>query len=409
MIRALLLALPLMWIFEARAQVQTPDLAKFHQRFQLVRATDGKLVAIRLRHLTPFSLRPYLQQLKDDLHAEQGRLRAVSAEELGAQIDQELFEMGINPYDKSGDGTAWLIRQSLVNIPNIPVETSFTKAGQRNLIGEFEAQIAQEMRNYDLAVVAHLRDPRYFYHRAVTYRVVRWALKEAKKRFREIPILNLVSYVVVKAHGLMMEQKTLHQAMLLHYLHALPPEALGLSAEEVDLTLSSIYEYRISVGDIRDSDYAANNWVSFGRQKFNRQVATADTRARWLPQRFPWGSMSRLNHAFTQVNGQTTEKIWHLLADEHKWTDKAALAYDAQNPHQLRRDRTLLNLAELGIGFLPYVPGWLKDLAEDYLTSRHTKQRGLEGALIPFFEMRGEAEVARILQAQILNPFILWP
>jgi hypothetical protein len=258
-------------------------------------------------------------------------------------------------------------------------------------------------------VVAHLRDPRYFYQRAVTYRVVRWALKEAKKRFREVPILNLVSYVVVKAHALMMEQKTIHQAMLLHYMHTLPAEALGMSAEEVDLTLSSIFENRISPGDIGESDYAAGNWATFGRMKFNRQVVFADSRARQLPQRFPWGSMSRLNHAFTQVNGKTTEKIWHLLTDEHKWTDKASLAYDAKKPHQLRRDRTLLNLAELGIGFLPYVPGWLKDLAEDYLSSRHNRQRGLEGALIPFFEMRGEAEVARILQAQILNPFMFWP
>ena len=109
-------------------------------------------------------------------------------------------------------------RRTLRNLPTIDVEKSFTLAQSKGVLAAFEKDFRDIFFKFDLAMVAAVDDPKYFYRRNVTYEVVRRALDFAKKRFDNIPILNLVTFIIVQVHDMIIEQRTFHQNMLLHYL-----------------------------------------------------------------------------------------------------------------------------------------------------------------------------------------------
>jgi hypothetical protein len=137
MFRGLICALVMSVSFGAWAQ----DAAGFHKRFQLVKSADGKVLAIRLKVFSHFSLRPFVEQVKNDLLSEQRRWNNKSAQEMEARIDAELVAMGLDPYAKDGEENAGAIKDSLMNIPNNKVEESFAELRRTGLLAEFEARL----------------------------------------------------------------------------------------------------------------------------------------------------------------------------------------------------------------------------------------------------------------------------
>lgn len=381
----------------------------FTKRFDLVRTSDGKLVGIRLKQLAPFRLAPYLSHIKTELLGEQSRFAGRSVVAMELEVDQDLFAVGLNPYDKGGNRAASIIKASLMNIPSIPVEKTFSQLGRAGFLAEFERRLNDDLLAQDIAVLAQLQDPRFFYKRAVTWQAVKWALGQANRHFAEVPVLNLVTYIITEARNLVVQQKRFHHSMLLHYLQQYSPAQLGMTEAEHKTTLSSVYEYRIRAYDIRESDRAASMWPTYGQSKFKLHKSEADRRFRGLSQRFPWGKIVRWNFAFAEVQGKTTKKVYNLLVKESSISSKASLAYDPGSPDSIRQNRARLRLAQLGIGFLPFVPGWLKEAADEFISSYHESQRRWEGALIPFLEERGMANETRVLYRQSVNPYIINP
>jgi hypothetical protein len=380
--------------------------AGFTKRFQLLRDAEGKLVSVRLKTLSPFRIAPYLQHIRSDLLGEQARWNRKTAREMELEIDRNLFAMGLNPYEKGGDRAASVIKASLLNVPRIPVERTFSQLGRAGFLAEFERRLNEDLLGQDLATLAKLDDPRFFYQRTVTWQAVRWALGQAKRHFSEVPLLNLVTYIIVEARNLVVQQKHFHHSMLLHYLEHHSPEELGMTPAERQRTLSSVYEYRIRAYDLDESNRAARTWSTYGQNKFDLHRSEADRRFRGLSQRFPWGKIVRLNFAFAEVQGKTTKKVYNLLVKESVLTSKAAMAYDPAAPERIRQHRARLRLAQLGIGFLPFVPGWLKDVADEFISSFHEGQRRWEGALVPYLEARGLTQVSRVIYRQNLNPYL---
>jgi hypothetical protein len=403
MFRGLICALVMSVSFGAWAQ----DAAGFHKRFQLVKSADGKVLAIRLKVFSHFSLRPFVEQVKNDLLSEQRRWNNKSAQEMEARIDAELVAMGLDPYAKDGEENAGAIKDSLMNIPNIKVEESFAELRRTGLLAEFEARLQEALIQFDLSAVAHLEDSRFFYRRAVTHAVVSWGLEQAKRRLGSVPLLNLASFVMVKVHDLLLEQKTFHHNMMLHYFQNVPESALGMTKEEVDRAVSSIFEYRIQATGLQESNRAAREWDRYGWNSFYATLRMGNTRQRGLESDGTLRATERLNYAFATFDEGGVKRVYNLLQNKHMFSGKPALAYDFAQPDKVRRERALMNLAQVGLGFLPVVPGWIKGMVDSFIDSMYVEQRRLEGALVPMFEARGDASLVQAVYRQSINPYLI--
>lgn len=401
----------LLAIWSLMAQALAADAAGFHKRFQVVKSAEGKALAIRLKAINArFTLKPFIEQIKQDLLAEQRRWSSKSALEMEAAVDAQLAGMGLDPYAKGDDAESIAaIKESLMNLPNINVEESFREVVAQGLMGEFESRMSDALLQLDLSLVANLEDPRFFYRRNVVYAVVAWALEEAQKRFSSVPLLNLATFVVVKVHDLLIEQKTFHHNMLLEYLNTVPESELGMTKLEVDRAVSSIFEYRIDVMNLPESNRAAQEWDRYGWNNFYIDVRLANTRQRGLGENSQrYSAPKRLNYAFAEftVNGQ--RQILNLFHNQFMFSSKPAVAYDFANPGAVKRNRALMNLGQVGLGFLP-IPGWLKNMANTFIDSMHVEQRRLEGALVPYFESVGQADMVQAVYQQNINPYIVRP
>jgi hypothetical protein len=383
---------------------------KFHQRFDLVKNDEGKVTLIKLkRTYSKFSLKPFIEQIKADLITAQEAWQSKGDARMISEINRELKAMGINVQDKDLFGEGKNFRDALYFVPKIPVNDSFAELQKNDFLKEFEKKIQEALTLIDLSVMANLDDSTYFYKKKVIYQVMVWALNEAKKRFSNVPILNLASYVVVKVHDLLVEQRTFHHAVMLGYFETVNEADLKMTKEEVDRAVSSIYENMIQPTDFLGSRAAQADWQAYGFSRFYAQVRSGQARIRLLTSGLGPMTMShvqRLNYAFSTFKDAAGDKIYHLLNNAHAYSGKPALAFDFQKPEKIKRQRALINLGQLALGFLP-LPEFIKTQADSFLDSMTVNQRRTEGALISFFELTDNAQMVRSIYQQTSNPYLL--
>ncbi len=393
------------------AFAQDMSIDGFNNRFSLVRNNEGKVTVVKLKKATTkFSIMPFIEQIKQDLKDEQASFNGLTGTDKEAEVDGMLADMGLDPYAKDqGAEEARKIKEALLNIPNINVDAAFTELDQRDFWLEFQRRLQEAFLFIDPTVLANLNDSRFFYKKQVTYKVVIWALEQAKKRFSNVPILNIASFVIVRVHDMMMEQRHFHHNMLLHYFETIPETKLGMTKEEVDLTVSSIYEYRIDATDIFSSNRAARDWMNFGMNNFYTQVRSGNARVRtWEGPltNVQFQNIKKINFAFADVTHEGARKIYHLHLNGHQFTSKPALAYDYSNPKRVKRNRALLNLGGVALGFIQ-MPGWLKGNIDNFLKSFYVEQVRMEGALVGYFESTGDTAMINKIYAQRANFYIV--
>lgn len=389
------------------------DMSGFNSRFQLVKNEEGKVSVIKLKKVVKtFTIKPFLEQIKNDLKKEQAESLLLNEAEREAEIDEMLFEIGLDPYAKSGtDGQeeAQKLKESLLNIKHINVDEAFVKADNGDFWKKFEEKLKEAMLFVDPTVLANLEDPRFFYKRQIAYKVVTWALEEAKKHFSEVPILNIVSFVIVRVHDMMLEQRHFHHNMLLHYFETIEESKLGMTKEEVDRATSSIYEYRIELAMAGESNKAAANWLSYGMDKFYMAIRAGNSKVRsWqgpLSGR-NFKEVKKLNFGFASVVEKDARRIYHLHHSAHQFTSKPALAYDYSNPSKVKRIRALLNLGGVALGFIN-IPDWIKSNVHNFLHSMYVQQVRSEGGLVGYFETTGDTVMLKKIYAQRANFYIV--
>lgn len=417
MSRLLILAFSLM--FSVAAFSQDLALQGFQKRFTLVRDESGKVTYIKLnKAVTTFTIMPFIEQLKKNLSREQASFFALGDAEKEKQINGFMTDLGYGDLsDKSlfGYEEAEAVKQSLLNIKTNDIDSAFaTLRKEGDFWKEFQRKLQEAFMFIDPTVLANLNDPRFFYKRAVTYEVVKWALQEAAKRFSEIPVLNIASFVIVRVHDMMLEQRHFHHNMLLHYFEVIPEAKLGMTKEEVDRTVSSIYEYRIDYQNIMESNRAAQNWMSYGWDNFYRMVRAGNQRVRawevgWTMNDF--AAVKKIDFGFAQVRervkGKEVDRIYHLHINAHQFSRKPALAYDLTQPNLVKRNRALLNLAGVALGFIPKIPAQLKTAADNFIKSCYVQQVRMEGALVGYFESQGNEEMIKRIYAQRENFYIV--
>ncbi len=404
-----LITLALGLLLSVTALASDLSLSGFNDRFTLTRNADNKVVMVKLkRAITRFSVRPFLEQLKADLTREQASLNGLSAVEREAEIDRLMADLGVDPAAMNEAPEAAKIREALMNIPNIDVEATFRELDKGDFWTEFQRRMEEALAFIDPSILANLEDPRFFYKKNVTYTVVEWALKQAAKQFSSVPVLSIASFVVVRVHDMILEQRHFHHNMLLHYFETIPETKLGMTKEEVDRTVSSIHEYRIEAVNVFESNRAARDWLNYGMDKFYVMVRTGNSRVRdWEGSAgLGFSDVRRLNFGFAAVTHEGARKIYHLHHSAHLLTSSPALAYDYSEPKKVKRYRTLMNLAGVALGFIN-MPGWIKSAADTFLSSMYVQQVRMEGALVGYFESTGDSAMIDRIYAQRANFYIL--
>jgi len=197
--------------------------------------------------------------------------------------------------------------------------------------------------------------------------------------------------------------------MLLHYFETISETKLGMTKEEVDRTISSIYEYRIDATNFLESNKAARDWLNYGLNLFYMTVRSGNNRIReWQGPltNVRFQNIKKLNFNFVEVTEDGARKIYHLHKTAHQFSTKPALAFDYSNPKRVKRNRALLNLGGLAIGFIK-LPGWLKGSVETFIKSFYVDQVRLEGALVGYFESTGDTVMIDKVYSQRANYYIV--
>ncbi len=388
----------LLFIFTAgTAYGELPDA--FSQRFDFVKE-DGKLIEIRDRTMgLGFQISPYIEFIKKALKDEQKMMRAKT--DYYQSVEEMLNEDALVNGEKSNQNVK-IILDSLKALEGLDVDKIFSNEKFKGFISKFESKLKKELSLLNPSVLVNTQDATYFYKGKVTYQVVTWGLSLAKQVFSSVPILNTASYVLVKVEKLIREKRLFHQNLLMHYFENHESE-LGLTKEDVDLAYSSIYESRIDWFAIWESNAARANWEKYGINKFYTNVRLANTALRTYSSRYSTRG-KRINFAFQTVKQNDENVIINLFDKQDLFNSNPAIAFYLDQPEKMARKRMIMQLAGLGISFLP-LPGFIKTLGETYIKSTYEKQKITEGALFGYFEVQQNNQRMQEVLMQYQNPF----
>ena len=395
------------------------EINNFSERFKVVREEEGKLVKIVDRVARKkFSIGLYLEFIKEALLEEQALM--LDNENYAAHIEEFLErefddeELNENLYEGKG-GTLGrgvqgkflsrkqVILSSLQGLGKVDIEALFNNSKFKKLMIRFEKRLSKALDQIDPRILAYPHDSKFFYRRAMTYQIVIWGLDLAKRFTSSLPVLNTISYILVKVERLIRERRMFHQNRLLHYLENFNAEDLGLSHEEANLVFSSIYESRIPWSGFKESKAAQNGWKQYGTNHFYARIRQANNKLRGFKSKYD-AVGERLNYSFQSAQYKGREVILNLYNGDNMFQTRPAIAFDREDSHRVLRKRMLIHLAEFGLSFIT-LPNWIKGNVESYLKSFYEKQRLTEGALFAYFETQGRDDLARIIGLQYMNPF----
>ncbi|HXH74549.1 MAG TPA: hypothetical protein VNJ08_06265 [Bacteriovoracaceae bacterium] len=380
----------LLFCLSIGAHAESLSLDGFHKRFHLERNSDGKVKAIRLKVATTrISVLPLLDQLQHDLVGEQNALNEEEALKL-------LSELGDNKEVKH-------LQTAIKTLKKISIKTVFKKLKKENFWNKADKEINKALIYTDPSYLANLEDPRFFYKKRVAFKIIRILLDLAQGQFLDIPVLNMATFIIKRIHWMMMEQRHFHHNMLLYYFETFTPEEMGMTENEVRETISSIYEYRISSFENAESKWASKNWNQYGIINFYNQNYNDTKRMSVWQEKLKLPYATRMNFGFA-FSGC---KIYHLHVNNHFFSDRPSLAFDADKPYKIKYLRGLLNIAGLTLGFIS-VPGLvIKDAVTEFLESIYIKQVRMEGALVAYYESRGDKVMAHHIYQQRANFYIV--
>ena len=371
----------------------------FNERFNFIKK-DGKLIEIRDRSMGfGFSIAPYIKYIKENLKTEQALMQSKSDYygDLEELLNEDAFAL-----DEKSNQNVKIVMDSLKALETLDVDGIFGNPKFRNFIKKFENKLKFELSKLNPSVLAHTQDTTFFYKRKVTYQVVTWGLGLAKKIFSSVPILNTASYVLVKVEKLIREKRLFHQNLLMHYMENHESE-LGLSKEDVDLAYSSIYESRIPWYAFWESTAAKENWKRYGINKFFTNVRLANSTLRAHRDRYTTRG-KRMNFAFQAVKEGEDNVIINLFDRQSIFNSRPAIAFYIDNPKKMVRKRIIMQLAGLGISFLP-IPNFIKNIGDKYIKSTYEKQKLTEGAFYGYFEATSNFLRMDEVLMQYQNPF----
>ncbi len=382
------------------------SIQKFDDRFELVRK-DGKLIAVRDKSISPkFKISTYINFIKDSIVKEQALMKS----EAGFYRDSlnELFidgenTKGLGDYNKGLKEDHEYVIDAIGGLEGVDFKEVFKNKKFQEVMNKYEQKLSEIVFYIDPMLVAKPDNSSFFYKLNLTHQAVRFALNLAKKQLSTIPVLNTAVYVITEVEKMIRTRRMYHQNMLLAYLENYSASDLGMTKEEADQLFSSIYESRIEWYMFWESTLAKNTWSKYGTDKFYANWRLGTNRYRNYRGIYN-NTGNRLNYAFSEVDYKGERVIINLVDQQNQFDSKPAIAFNYDQPQKIKRLRTVLTLARLGISFVSF-PAFLKDLVTDYIKSYYEKQQITEGALLAQFEMLDQEDDILVLKKQYLNAF----
>lgn len=408
--RTLSLVVSLLCLFTVNtvtAQIKSADA--FFKRFQILRTSDGKLVAIRDRTLPMrFTVAPYVELVKSQILKEQAlmnqsKLTDGSYESEIRNLFKEDFDQDFSDNKNQYEENIQIVMDSMKQLALLNINYIFSHDLFKDIVKKYEEKMTNAIMLLNPSIIADVTDPTFFYKRNVTYQIVTWGLDFARKKMTNIPMLNTISHIIVEVEKRITERREFHQNMLLHYLENFKEQELGLTHDEVNMIWSSIYESRIPWFAFWESNNAKNNWLKYGVNNFYLNYRIASTNLK--NSQIIYSSVNdRIDYAFQKVTFNNERVIVNLFDKENIFQNRPAVAFNYDRPTLIARKRIVFSLAELGLSFLP-LNATLKDLAGSFIKSLYVRHKITEGALYGYFESTGDSKGKEQIRAQYLNPF----
>ncbi len=407
-------------------------LDKFHQRFEIIKDDAGKLQYIKAKGITSsFNINLYLKNFVEDLHALSKEIypegvNSISEAESEEKIDSILNEIGLksnkygpykssygfidadridhNPFKKDLEKIRKSLKDSFKGLKVVSVKDAVSRLDREGVIENFIEKINEFYQNLDLSVISQPNKPKFFYNKKIANLVFKQAMQFAQKKLKDIPYLDLAAFIFRETEKRIIEQRIISQNIFLYYVSNYEKE-IGLSAEEVDKVVSSIYESRIAVNGWLESQKAKTMWRDYGWSKFDTTLRTAKSKYRNYKR-----ANSELEHVdYIFYNGFTAKGakvIYNFSVNEHQYSQKPSIAFYYDYPARVRSIRTAVKLGQFALGFVPKLPGFIKSQVHNFANSYYVNQSLSDAYLYAFFEAgEFEAEKSKI-KDQISNPYI---
>jgi hypothetical protein len=386
-------------IFSAQAWATNLDPAPFFKRFEQMKDAKGNVSMIVLRRgEVQFSVSAIVEEIRKDLEfAQRNQLAAYPQFE---SVAREMTAGGdfsdMTPEQKE------LAQRSYDQLMKLNIPATFDNPKFKDVMKRFENKVKQQLIGH--RVMANLQDPKYFYTRAVTYKLASFGFDLVRKYLDNVPVINIATMVIDRAVASIQERRLFHQNMLLFYLERFPANQLQMSAEEVDFVKSSIYESRIPWFLYPESQKARQTWRWYGSDYFGYYRQQSDITLEKNLTRYE-SIGERICFSFQIVTEKGQMKVINLVDSKFIMSPLPADSYFFNDPKKVERQRRLLRLAQLGLQFVP-VPSFVKNVFNTFLNSMYVNQEKTEGALFGYFESAGQTVQAATVVRQTLNPFL---
>ena len=93
---------------------------------------------------------------------------------------------------------------------------------------------------------------------------------------------------------------------------------------------------------------------------------------------------------------------------KHSYTQAPSIAYYPDEPKKVRNLKSLVKLGQVGLGYLNFVPKFIKTSVDGFADSWYKQQAMMESLLLVYFEAHGNKEDYKNLKAQTFNPFFFY-
>lgn len=366
-----------------------------YDHVEVVRDANGNIDELRTKNRWPFSVKEYVEFLRDTLMLIKSNPKAFTKDlkPFGKVLDEDGKEVDM----------PMLGEAALEELAKLDVKAVFSDPKFVKLIGEFEYELQTSI--IFPYIIAKPGNSKFWFTLAGPEKLLKKFIDLAWSLIDSYPGAALAHWIFERVISYIEARQNFYQKMVLHYMEHYFDDDLGFPLDDAARIRSSIFESKIKWYKFWESQYAQDNWLTYGNVHFTGERERADRKLREHQDQFSQ-IVARLDWAFVATADGENRYVHHTAVETGFLDDTLSVAYDFQDPKKLLRMRVFLDLLHIGLRFVP-APGPIKSLVDKLINTRYRPQIDMEGALYGYFDSTGNAEAAERTALQSINPFLI--
>jgi hypothetical protein len=406
------------FLFFFSIQSFSSGLEGFEKRFKIIRSADGKLQTVRVKGaMASLGLGQYIQSVKNDLLDLKASIFAPSylkSAQENAQLTRnrvdsiieqmELDSIVISEKMYTDEQPSSYVRRALLNLKSVDLNSAFEQMRAKGIFQNLKNLLVSFYEQRQMDIIAKPYERRFFYQQKATNKVIELGIDFAKKRLSGMPILDVARFIITDVITRLEEQREIAQNMLLYYVINYEKE-IGLTMEETNFLVSSIYESRIGLFGLIEANNAVKTWESYGWNSFDSLLRTANNKMRLL-EGVKFKAPVKVDFIFHEMTDNKGHRyVGNAALGKHMFDSSPSPVFYVESPNYIRNMRTLVKMGLVAMNFIPGVPGIIKQSVERFSQSWYQEQQKLEAFLVAHYEANGQSVMAQRMVTQISNPF----